>query len=408
MSMWECPTLARASDGRAHAVGYPSREQAAVVSPSAPAVVPQDWLEGVLRRRLAFSHQAARVEFGTELVDVVNRADGVRATLRNERGDVRLVSARYLVAADGAHSSVRKQLGVTMAGQGAEFRGAQVVFHAPLWQLLGDHRYGLYVTTSEPPGVYLPAGRGDRWVYGLSAATTAPPADLSDEQAAALIRRGAGVSDLPARIERIGAFSAVGQLADRFRVDSTFLVGDAAHRVTPRGGTGMNAALQSGHDLGWKLAWTLRGWAGDELLDSYETERRLAVEHNVLRSTDPNGSRRGLEHELPVDLGGRLAHAWLPSGRSTLDLIGLGWTLLTGPSGAAWTAATAAPRPGPPLIVRQLDAMTARVLGIRGDGALLARPDGVPAAVWPTSAKAHLALVDDGPLGLDADRVPAY
>ncbi len=394
MLLWECETLRLASAGRSHAVGYPSREQAAVVSPNAPAVVPQDWLEGVLRHRLT-SMDAVDFELGTQVVAVTNRADGVRATLRNQRGAERAVSARHLVAADGARSWVRRRIGIAMSGSGDRFDGAQVVFRAPLWPLLGSVRYGLYVTTSQPPGVFLPAGRGDRWVYGLSAAFSELPTELGEAQVAEMIRRGAGVADLPVRIERIGAFSSVGELAERFRVDSTFLVGDAAHRVTPRGGTGMNAALQSGHDLGWKLAWVMRGWSGQRLLDSYEAERRLAVEHNVIRSTDPDGSRRRVEDELHVDLGGRLAHAWLPATApavSTLDLLGAGWTLLHGPAGGAWNAAAAGLPGRTPLAVRQLDAMTARAVGVRGDGALLARPDGVPVAVWASSADAAAEL----------------
>ena len=93
-------------------------------------------------------------------------------------------------------------------------------------------------------------------------------------------------------VERSGAFSFVAELADRFRAGSVFLTGDAAHRVTPRGGTGMNAAIASAHDLAWKLGWVLRGWSGPALLDTYETERRPVVEHNIARSIDPEGSRR--------------------------------------------------------------------------------------------------------------------
>ena len=87
----------------------------------------------------------------------------------------------------------------------------------------------------------------------------------------------------------------------------------------------MNTAIRDGYDLGWKLAWVLRGWAGEALLDSYEAERRPVAEHNAARSADPNGSIRGVAEELHVDLGGRIAHTWLPgeAGRiSTLDLLG--------------------------------------------------------------------------------------
>ena len=77
----------------------------------------------------------------------------------------------------------------------------------------------------------------------------------------------------------------------------------------------MNTAIQDGHDLGWKLGWVLRGWAGQELLDSYEAERRPVAEHNLTRSADPNGSIRSVDQELYVDLGGRIRHLWLPARR---------------------------------------------------------------------------------------------
>ena len=140
----------------------------------------------------------------------------------------------------------------------------------------------------------------------------------------------------------------------------------------------MNTAIRDGYDLGWKLAWVLRGWAGEELLDSYEAERRPVAEHNGLRGADPNGSVRGVAEELRVDLGGRIPHMWLPgeTGRvSTLDLLGDGLTLFTGPGEEAWKTR----RSSPPVTVRRLDAITARALGILGSASLLVRPDGVPA-----------------------------
>ena len=73
----------------------------------------------------------------------------------------------------------------------------------------------------------------------------------------------------------------------------------------------MNTAIHGGHDLGWKLAWVVRGWAGAELLDSYELERRPVAEHNVARSGDELGSRRPPGEELRVDLGGRIDHHWV-------------------------------------------------------------------------------------------------
>jgi putative polyketide hydroxylase len=377
--LWECENLTRAAEGTAHVVGYPSRAQAAVVSPCAPGVVPQDWLEVVLRRHLT-ALPNVRLELGTELVAADNRPDAVNATLRDRTGAVRTVRARYLVAADGARSTVRQMIGVEVVEREGSLGGVLVEFRAPLWHLLDDIRYALYyVRTPVAPGVFLPAGRDDRWLYGPQLPSNAErPPEPDPARIAEAIRLGTGVADLDLRIERIGTFYSSGELATRFRVGRTFVAGDAAHRVTPRGGTGMNTALLSGYDIGWKLAWVLQGWAGTELLDTYETERRVVAEHNLARSTDPNGSRRPVVDELHVDLGGRVTHAWLPaaSGRvSTLDLLGSGWTLFAAPG---WRG-----RPSPsraPVTVRPLDAVTARALGLRCDGAVLVRPDGVPVA----------------------------
>lgn len=379
--LWECTTLAEAAAGQARSVGYPSRSQAALVSPTAPAAVPQDRLEAVLRDYLR-TLPTVRTEVDAEVIGVDEVPGGLGATVQGRAGDRRRVEARYLVAADGAHSRIRRCLGVEMLEREGSYGGVQVVFHAPLWDLLGDLRYALYsVTTAAAPGLFLPAGPSDRWIYGA-----APIAEDRDDpevdpvRLAGWIRLGAGVDVHPV-VERVSPFHSPGQIATRFRVGRTFLVGDAAHRVTPRGGTGLNTAVQDGHDLGWKLAWTLRGWADPGLLDTYEAERRPVAEHNLVRSTDPDGSRRPVLDELVVDLGGRLGHVWIPgraTATSTLDVLGPGWTRFLGPAAPADPATATATATAAPVVEERLDAVTARALGIGADGTLLVRPDGLP------------------------------
>ncbi len=342
--LWACETLACAAAGSAHAVGYPTREQSAVLSPTGPACVPQDHLEPVLLAHLR-SLPAAEVELGAEVVDIANAPDAVRVVLRDAANcGTRVVDARYVVAADGAHSAVLRAVGIPMHGPDHLAASATALFRAPLWELLGAHRYGIYVVEHvDGRGIFLPAGPGDRWLYGVGGydPDREGPAVFTAERFTRLIRLGAGVADLEPRVERVGTFTFAAQLAERFRAGRVLLVGDAAHRVTPRGGTGMNTAIADGYDLGWKLAWVLRDWAGSELLDSYEAERRPVAEHNVARSADPSGSLRRVDEELRADLGGRIPHLWLPRAHtSTLDLLGPGLTVFTGPQRRHWERAS--------------------------------------------------------------------
>ncbi len=388
--MLEAETLADAAAGSAVAVGIPSREQSRVLSPVQPACVAQDDVERLLLAHLR-ALSGVRIDHGSELASLWTEADGARATVRDVRtGAMRVVRARYVVAADGARSAVRRALGIGLTGADDVLNGVTTLIRAPLWDVVGPHRHVLYsVTHAEAPSVFLPTGASDRWLVGHPGEGGRAP---SERRAIELVRRGAGVADLPVHLERSRSFTSAAQQAEAFRAGPVLLAGDAAHRVTPRGGTGLNLALHDGFDLGWKLAWVLRDWAGPTLLDTYEGERRPVVEHALARSADPSGSRRAAEQEVRADLGGRISHAW-SGGQSTLDLLGRGLTLFAGRDhGSAWEAAAAALPTRLPLEVRLLDAVAARAVGAPGRSALLVRPDGVPAGVVAAGGEPGPAL----------------
>jgi len=361
--MLRADTLAAAAAGTALEVGYPSAEQSRMISPTEPSCVAQDDVEPLLLAHLRAA--GGRVALGTEVTSIVTTAGGVTVHVRDVRtGTAAAVHAGYVVAADGARSTLRRALGIELVGPDDLMAGFTTLFRAPLWDVVGRHRHVIY---SVADGAVLPAGRGDRWLLGHAGDPAAPP----DARAVAeVVRARAGVAGLPVRIEQSRFFSAAAQIAEAWRCGRVFLAGDAAHRVTPRGGTGLNLALHDGYDLGWKLAWVLRGWAPPALLDSYEADRRPVVEHTARRSADPNGSLRPPETEVAADLGGRVRHAW-SGGESTLDLLGLGLTLFSARDDPP-------PAARPPVTVRRLDPIAARAVGapvlVRSDGSLVAIP----------------------------------
>src|SRR5690349_20242573 len=122
---WQCHTLAAAAEGSPVEVGLPTRAQAALLSPTRPALLPQDELEPLLEQHVR-SLPSVRVERGFELRSL---------------GDLR---ARYVIGADGIRSTVRAELGISSEDSGPLAQRLAILFRAPLWELLGERRYGIY------------------------------------------------------------------------------------------------------------------------------------------------------------------------------------------------------------------------------------------------------------------------
>lgn len=391
-------------------MAFPSQAEAAAISPTRPAWAPQDDLEPILLDHLR-TMPTATVHFGCELTGLHQDDDGVAATLADRgTGTTQVLDAHYVIGADGPYSTVRERLGIAMEGKDHLGDYESVQFRAPLDAVAGQRKPPIYIITRpDAAGQLSPRGRGDRWVFARERVPgRAGLADLDETELAELLARVAGVDTLRPRIERFSDFALAAQIAQRYRHGRGFLAGDAAHRMTPRGGTGMNTAVQDAFDLGWKLAWVLRGWAPVDLLDSYETERRPIGEHNVAFSAEPPGTPCTCAETLPWDLNGRLAHHWLPApgaitadgvaapagGVSTIDLAGDGLTLLAGPAGHRWTEGGAVDTGPVPLTVRLLDHATADALRLPPGGAVLVRPDSREVRRWSHYDEADPPRVD--------------
>jgi putative polyketide hydroxylase len=293
---WSGETLA-ATDGAVVPLGVADLEEVAAVSPTMLAAVPQDHTEPVLLRHLK-ALGLTEVRFGTELAALGQDAGGVTVVLRQRPGGaVGTVRAGHVVGADGAHSLVRRLLGIPMVGPDHLSELVTVLFEAPLAEVAGDRRHGIYlIQHPQAAGVLVPNGVGDRWLYGREWDPGRERLeDYTDARLAGLIRTAAGAGDLPVRIVAKGAFSFAAQVADRYRAGRAFLVGDAAQRMTPRGGMGMNTAVAEAHDLAWKLAWVHKGWAGPALLDTYEAEWRPIGIRRTTRSAQEGPRPDGIE-----------------------------------------------------------------------------------------------------------------
>jgi putative polyketide hydroxylase len=414
-------------------LGFPDRATSAAVSPAVAAVSPQDHLEPVLVEHYRWLGRG-EIRFSTELVSFDQDRAGVTAVIRDiASGETATVRSRYLVGADGHRSSVRTALGIAMTGPADLGQFLSILFRADLTEVLGETVYGLYLLEGEgPPRVVVPTGVDDRFVLGVPM----PPgmdaagirASFPPERCLALVREAAGRPELDLEILATGSFAFSAQVAERVRVDRAVLVGDAAHRMTPRGGRGMNTAIADAYDLGWKLAWVCRGMADPSLVESHEVERGPIGRRNVALSMAPGdaGSADGLVEDLgsvyasrwiveeddrpegstireaatgaegppfvpDARPGARAPHAWLAIGDdrlSTLDLFGRELILLTAADERAWrdAAADVAIEAAVPLgvrsvgrLLRDADGTFASAYGLGAGGAVLVRPDGVVA-----------------------------
>jgi hypothetical protein len=327
------------------------------------------------------------VRYEHEFLSFAQDRDGVSVLIRKSDGETLTIRGAYLVGCDGGGSSVRKQLGITLRGEGNILHFRQSLFRCD----------GLFGRIPIGPG----PGKGRHYHVADDKATFLIMQDSTrhftlhsvverDEDMKTMFERTVPV---PVKYEMLycGPWKQNLLLADSFMQDRVFLAGDAVHLVIPTGGLGMNTGVGEATDLAWKLAAVLQGWGGPNLLASYHAERQPVGLRNVGIATDMYhnnenfcgmvadlerddaetealrkqvgaelervvgrefrtiGAQLGYRYEAspicvpdgtlaPADPmetyvptarpGSRAPHAWLTDGRSTLDLSGRGFVLL--------------------------------------------------------------------------------
>jgi len=246
-------------------------------------LISQYTLEPLLKS-IAEGLPSVTMRYGCALESFVQDPAGVTAHVRNGDGSPAALRAAYLVGCDGGSSTVRRQLGIRLQGE------------ANLLQL----RQALYYC--EDLYKRIPIGKGRH--YHVADARTTFLIVQDSTRHFSLHSVVDQDSDMATMFERTVAMPVkydmlyVGQwkqnllVADRFMQDRVFLAGDAVHLVIPTGGLGMNTGVGEATDLAWKLAATLAGWGGPNLLPSYETERRPVGVRNVAASTYASRGRR--------------------------------------------------------------------------------------------------------------------
>jgi 2-polyprenyl-6-methoxyphenol hydroxylase-like FAD-dependent oxidoreductase len=246
-------------------------------------ITPQSSVERPLEERL--NELGGRVERSRELVGLREEDSQVIATVKRGDGDeIEEIRASWLVGCDGAHSQVRKTLGVAFEGSTYEERFLLADVDLD-WSRARNRTH----TWFPPDGMFtvFPLPGSSQWrVFAAVEGETAPPVSLELFRRLFRERTGDATTTLSNPIW-ISNFTINRRMVDRYRVGRVFLAGDAAHIHSPFGAQGMNTGIQDAYNLGWKLALVISDKASEHLLDTYE-EERLPIAKRVLAQTDAN------------------------------------------------------------------------------------------------------------------------
>lgn len=218
------------------------------------------------------------LSFYHELVSYEQNEQGVIATIRNRETEKEsVIHCDYVIAADGAKSKIREQLGISAEGRGT-IGGyyMNIYFEADVSEFMQGDAFGFsMVLHPEVLGALIPVDNARRWIYHVSydPLKGERPEDFTIERCKQIIQTAIGSTNVEPEIVSVLPWKATESTATKFQDNRIFLVGDSAHIMPPTGGFGSNTGIQDAHNLAWKLAAVIKGKAKPKLLETYHEER---------------------------------------------------------------------------------------------------------------------------------------
>lgn len=256
--------------------------------PITASFVTQDCVEDYLQKTLR-KHQQAEIQFSKEFISFKEDDTGITVCLLDRKNNKEeFVRTQYLIAADGAHSPIRKQLGIEMSGPDnlGQFCNVYCEMDISQWTKERPSIGFFFINPNISNRSLFMAYGKNRWIVGMRFSPENNKEDFTDEYCIKEIRRVLDLPDLNIRIINKNFWTMAAQIATQYRHKRIFLVGDAAHRLPPTGGLGMNTGIQDAHNLAWKLAFVLNYHFSDSLLDTYYDERAPIAKRNIQWSTE--------------------------------------------------------------------------------------------------------------------------
>jgi putative polyketide hydroxylase len=326
------------------------------------------------------------LRFNTEMINASQNEEHVTVEILNkETNQKETLTALYLIAADGANSPLRKLFNIEMEGIDNLGEFCNIYCEMNLDKYVA-HRLsvGFMFTRPDLRGTFILSKNGFRkWLVGVRIGSNPhlTKESFTDDFFVEYVKKVICDPEVEVRLINKAFWTMAALIAKQYRIGRTFLAGDAAHRLPPTGGFGMNTGNQDVHNLAWKLAMVINGQADESLLDTYFTERVQIAKTNTAWSI--NNAKRfekifitlaqnnlttfeealkdqvhhinnilldlgliyGSEYETPenykpsAQIGARTPHCWLLKGneeKSTLDLYNAQFVLVCHPEAGYW------------------------------------------------------------------------